>query len=205
MGDSPEHLLDTRRILQVMQPTVLIGLIAIGFDTGRLAARGILLSMACLAAGVLTGFLFGIPKVLQGEHKSTGSDLSSYRQRVNTNLEEISDWLTKIIVGLGLFELKQVPSLIGHLGAAFAESFPDPARQHAVFCCAIVFFTTSGFLMGYLVTRLYLQGALGRADFAATPDMLGVQKQKASKTKASDEPESDEPVESTTALRRDQV
>ncbi len=63
-------------------------------------------ALAYCAAGFLVGFLFGIPRVLQGEDVLPGQQ-PEYRQRVNTNLEQISDWLTKIIVGLGLVELRQ--------------------------------------------------------------------------------------------------
>src|SRR6185503_1210276 len=79
----------------------------------------------CLAVAI--GFLFAIPKVLQGPSAPPtpvpavpgggGAPTPAapppappgYSQRVNTNLEEISDWLTKIIVGVTLVELKQLP------------------------------------------------------------------------------------------------
>ena len=78
------------------------------------------------SAGAAIGFL-AIPRVLQGRPvpgatnaqapASSGSSAPSpaapvYEQRVNTNLEEISDWLTKIIIGMTLVELKQIPDLI---------------------------------------------------------------------------------------------
>src|SRR5690242_16782606 len=43
---------------------------------------------AFFAVGMSAGFIFGIPR---GSHKY-----------VNSNLEQISDWLTKILVGVGL-------------------------------------------------------------------------------------------------------
>jgi hypothetical protein len=162
-----------------MQPVIVLGLVAVGLDCGRLAARGFILASACLAAGFLAGFLFGIPKVLQGGRAGVKNPVladGAYRQRVNTNLEDISDWLTKIIVGLGLFELKRVPSWIGEIARVFASSLQQPDQQQGVLGSAIVFFLICGFLMGYLVTRLYLQGALGRADQSAVPDLLGAQK-----------------------------
>ena len=67
-------------------------------------------AMAALALGGTVGFLFGIPRVSQSEvdeasgpgsgAEPAGGEASkgktSYRQRVNTNLEQISDWLTKM-------------------------------------------------------------------------------------------------------------
>jgi len=111
---------------------------------------------------------------------------TAYRQRVNTNLEEISDWLTKIIVGLGLYELKRIPTWIGELARVFASSLQRSDQEQGVFGAAIVFFLICGFLMGYLVTRLYLQGALGRADLAAVPDLGAAPKQQQSEQIDSD-------------------
>ncbi|MFZ0799420.1 MAG: hypothetical protein WCA13_11635 [Terriglobales bacterium] len=178
----------------MMQPVILLGLLAVGIDCGKLAARGLILAAACLAAGFLAGFLFAIPKVLQGDRDqppTPASGSADYRQRVNTNLEEISDWLTKIIVGLGLYELKRVPAWVGGLARAFASSFQQPDQEQGVFSAAIVFFLVCGFLLGYLVTRLYLQGALGRADTAAVPDLGGAPKKQRSEPTNSDvdEPE----------------
>ena len=80
----------------------------------------LLWSLACLVSGAGLGFLFGVPKVVQEQHTAGKKDQVAtdannpqssgfvYQQRVNSNLEEISDWLTKIIVGLGLVELAKV-------------------------------------------------------------------------------------------------
>jgi len=177
---TPEHLLDTQRIFFVVQPIVLFGLVAMMFVCGRTWARGFVVSVSCLSTGFLAGFLFGVPKVFQGEGTEPPDPTSNvpYRQRVNTNLEQISDWLTKIIVGLGLFELKQIPKWIGVLGATLSQAVVRSGDEAAVFGAAIVFFVISGFLMGYLVTRLYLQGAMGRADQAVGPDLGATRKQK---------------------------
>src|SRR5215207_3296326 len=56
---------------------------------------------AAFGVGALVGFLFGIPRRFQRE----GSDPALGGLVVNTNLEQISDWLTKIIVGVGLVEI----------------------------------------------------------------------------------------------------
>src|ERR1043165_5817945 len=62
-------------------------------------------ALAVMACGALTGFLFGIPRVLQtpdpvsiqgGEKETRAVSQPIYRMQVNTNLEQISDWLTKI-------------------------------------------------------------------------------------------------------------
>jgi hypothetical protein len=127
--------------------------------------------LAYFAAGFFGGFLFGIPRVLQENAAAPkGTDPATnqpYRQLVNTNLEQISDWLTKIIVGLGLVELRAVPDHLYKAAVWMAQSLGLKPGENAIasFSCAfIVYFTIVGFLAGYLITRLFLAGAFWRAD-----------------------------------------
>src|ERR1051325_8646525 len=126
-------------------------------------------ALASATAGGVFGFLFGIPKILQSNRlpeESARSTVIDHRQQLNTNLTEISDWLTKIIVGLSLINLSKFPpyltSMARTLAASIDHADPDP---HMGFAYALlVCFSILGFLFGYLYTRLYLQGAFSRAD-----------------------------------------
>jgi len=134
--------------------------------------------LAYFVAGFLMGFLFGIPRVSQGKGNDDGAAPEgvkanvgehSYEQRVNTNLVEISDWLTKIIVGLGLIELRAVPERVHRAAVWMAQSISNkPATEIesvSSFCGAfIIFFSVVGFLAGYLLTRLYFSGVFSQAD-----------------------------------------
>jgi tetratricopeptide (TPR) repeat protein len=145
----------------------------------------LLWALACMAMGALVGFLFGIPRVLQGDNPAisytppggaqdaaagkpgeAGTPRSgaarTYSQRVNTNLEQISDWLTKIIVGLGLIELRNIPGRVRYYATIISQGFTPPSPEFAA--ALLVYFSTAGFLVGYLLTRLWLAGAFGRAD-----------------------------------------
>lgn len=143
----------------------------------------LLWAFACLVSGIAIGFLFGIPKVLQKDEtapakQGSGSQQAEaanevptksaevYRQRVNTNLTEISDWLTKIIVGLGLVNLHKLPPKVGSLADILAGGLnsTQPANEKGFAVALIVGFSTLGFLFGYLYTRLFLAGAFARAD-----------------------------------------
>ena len=125
-------------------------------------------ALAYFAIWFLIGFLFGIPRVLQGEDNRQ----AKYAQRVNTNLEQISDWLTKIIVGLGLVQLQTVPEHLAKAATWMAQSFAPSAASTATvpsdaisFAGAfIIFFSVLGFFSGYLSTRLFLALAFFRAD-----------------------------------------
>ena len=82
---------------------------------------------------------------------------------VNTNLEQISDWLTKIIVGVTLVENQNVivslrdgaEQIAGSLGGNHQVSF-----AYAL----MIYFSASGFLGCHLLTRLFLQQAFNNAD-----------------------------------------
>jgi hypothetical protein len=67
---------------------------------GAVLAVGLAVVGAASFAGLLLGFLFGLPKTLERSGKG--------RLTTNTNLDQISDWLTKILVGLGLVQLGKV-------------------------------------------------------------------------------------------------
>lgn len=130
---------------------------------------------ACFMTGFLAGFLFGVPKVgaedassrkATGATRSGATSAQGYLQRPNTNLEQISDWLTKIIVGLGLVELKQIPTHLGNAARWIAESLSVSVPSPAAISFAgslILYFSILGFLAGYLLTLLFLAGAFGRA------------------------------------------
>ena len=153
---------------------------------------GGLLGLASLLSGAILGLLFGIPRSNRERESGTipvpsdgpGQSSASSSQpalsspgvapravavafRSNTNLEEISDWLTKIIVGLGLTQLSDIPDYVRRL-TAFVSHPADPSGAAAltqnVAFAIMTAFSACGFLMGYLLTRLFLQGALVRAE-----------------------------------------
>lgn len=132
---------------------------------------------ACLLAGGAVGFLFGIPRSGDKESANKGDSHSGVSllaslpsaqraARPNTNLEEVSDWLTKIIVGLGLVHLSSVYENLQKLSLTAAASLSlTPNDTHrSIAMATIVCFSVAGFIFGYLYTRLFLQGAIGRAD-----------------------------------------
>jgi hypothetical protein len=133
----------------------------------------LLWATACFLAGFLGGFLFGVPKVDGADAAAKAAvgagstNIGSFVQRPNTNLEQISDWLTKIIVGLGLVELRTLPAHLRHAATWVAQTFSSstpPSQAIISFAGAlIIYFGILGFLAGYLLTMLFLAGAFGRA------------------------------------------
>ena len=166
---SPEF----RRTLQFFYILVIGGLIVISLHNFSLqsSAISILWALASFASGAAIGFLFGVPKVLQGRPgringTQANTKAQEYQQQVNTNLTEISDWLTKIIVGLSLINLRSLPPQLVVLADILAKSLnaSDIAKERPFALAVTVFFGVVGFLFGYLATRLFLAGAFLKAD-----------------------------------------
>ncbi len=138
-------------------------------------AFGLLLMAGAGLVGGVIGLLFGIPKSvseLSSEKRQSGEngDTPPPGYATNTNLEQISDWLTKILVGVGLTEIAtirdQFSLLATYLGDGFlAQAVPAAGTAAPTVAAVIVVFgLTSGFIAGYLFTRIFLTGAFVRVD-----------------------------------------
>jgi hypothetical protein len=144
-----------------------------GLSTHVLAA-GLVLAGASGFIGALLGFLFGIPRSLQNDLQTQENpsniaqkdNLSARQERysANTNLEQISDWLTKILVGVGLTQINQLPELTKRFGSYFGPMLNRDTEGAAFGVSVLVYFASNGFLFSYLWTRLFLAGELSRAD-----------------------------------------
>jgi hypothetical protein len=136
-------------------------------DPGAIGGTALLTAAASFAVGALLGFLFGIPRSLTGDRGNAQEDSALQRPRVepNTNLEQISDWLTKILVGVSLVQFKEIGEAIGDAAETLAPTFGGrEATGEAVVVAIIAAFAITGFLSGFLFTRLRLQGAFALAD-----------------------------------------
>jgi len=112
--------------------------------------------------GTVSGFLFGVPRVDKNRYNPSLPTNSSYYAD-NTNLEEISDWLTKIIVGLTLVKFRTILSWLNNAAEKMAQAFNNnnaPGYFHIgsnyfVFSYGvIVLYLLAGGLMAYLWTRI---------------------------------------------------
>ena len=131
-------------------------------ETLRAAATAWLWAFACLAVGTFVGLLFGV----QREQNPPGQVLEKDKPRVqeeqksdrlpNNNLIDISDWLTKIIVGVGLVELKQVPARMKTIAGPLSACLGGECGL-AIAVAVVVFFAFVGFLIGYINSRTFLR------------------------------------------------
>lgn len=145
--------------------------------SGTLGAAAGVLGAAALVAGAfaliggLIGFVFAIPRSRQAEQRpqveptaggTTQHRLSDYA--ANTNLEQISDWLTKILVGVSLIQFDQLSSGFGSAATTLAPLLGNGTTARPVTLALMAYFTVWGFFVGYLLTRLWLPKALSRAE-----------------------------------------
>jgi hypothetical protein len=151
-------------------------------DAGHFAgvfSMGLMAAGAALVSGGLLGFLFGVPHVREGEAartQSPGRDDSADSEpegvtsdprisyRPSTSLEQISDWLTKMIVGVGLVEVKVIPDKLKNLASFVAKGLGHNDEAQVFALTLIVFFSICGFVFGYLWARLYLKRWFDQAD-----------------------------------------
>lgn len=131
-----------------------------------LAMTGTLLALAALVAGGLLGFLFGVPRFLTSERAAGGADpvLPARGYLPNSNLEQVSDWLTKILIGVTLTQLGEIPGLIQRLVDYVRGPFGTAPASTPFVLSTLVLYAIGGFLVGYLWCRLYLGRALRLAD-----------------------------------------
>jgi len=148
----------------------ILGLAAIGGYAAAVGgwislALGSLVALASLLAGGLIGFIFAIPKPVAAAI-SGATQTGQPRLISNDNLVEVSDWLTKILVGLGLVQFGRavdggsvlVDSISGALGnAAGADVFAG---------CVLAVYALIGFLSVYILTRIYVGPLFARSDEA---------------------------------------
>jgi hypothetical protein len=120
-------------------------------------------AVASMALGAILGFLFGIPRSLQGDASST-TDPDAPGYRANTNLEQISDWLTKILVGVGLIQIGSAGEWAGRLVNSVAESLGSTPTARVVAAATLILYIIGGFLSSYLLTRTRVTRQLFASD-----------------------------------------
>ncbi len=205
LGDESQHF-DRYRMLFRLQLAAALGCLFIllysiqfhGISAVRVASVGVLVAGAALFVGFVLGFIFCIPRTAkpteafatsssQSPDSSKNDNVSSRKSsalafstvETNTNLVDISDWLTKILVGVGLVELNKIPHNLRNLcvflgpGLRTSDSASFVATSESFAMGVVIFFFGAGFLIGYLWTRLYFQSALAElADYAHGVDRM---------------------------------
>jgi hypothetical protein len=140
------------------------------------AIGGVLL--ICLASGLVGGFfgfLFGIPRRVSADGgtasgettdgKTSADTGAAAAYALSTNLTQVSDWLTKAIIGISLVEAKNAyDGFIGTSATAAGWLFESRHGSPAVVAAALAGGAVFGFLFFYLYTQLILSRLIAAAE-----------------------------------------
>lgn len=130
----------------------------------QVSAIGAVVAGASAMVAWLFGLLFGIPRSIarpndpappsaNAAHPNAGQPTS----RVNTNLEDVSDWLTKTLIGVGLTQLNSIPHKLWQYALAMDQASLNGKAGGAVFILGVALTgAAGGFWVGYVTTRTFL-------------------------------------------------
>jgi hypothetical protein len=172
-GDPAQDLI---RILVFVWLMVLTGLVGLSIPAlahvaqGRYVdalvtvGTGAFLAGAATATGSFVGFLFGVPRAGHSATPESGESSRTEQPYLpNTNLEQISDWLTKIIVGVGLVEIRAVVAWFNEIGTTAGPAIWQDPGGRIIATAILVHYLLMGFFQGFLVAYLYLPKAFANA------------------------------------------
>jgi hypothetical protein len=118
-----------------------------------------MIGLASLLVGALAGFLFGVPRwAASGGEPGRTAGRGEFIP--NTNLEQVSDWLTKILVGVGLTQFRAIGSAFGRLLTELKPGFGNGDDSAAFAGGLIIYATAVGFIAGYVFTAIFLRPVL---------------------------------------------
>jgi hypothetical protein len=185
-GSEADPASDLIRILVFVWLMVITGLVGLSIPAfahiaqGRYVdalvavGTGSFLAGAATAAGSFVGFLFGVPRAGHSiTQESTATSRSEYAYLPNTNLEQISDWLTKIIVGVGLVEIRAVVGWFDEIGITAGPAIWQNPGGRVIATGILVHYLLMGFFQGFLVAYLYLPKAFANARRIVAPVTSG--------------------------------
>ena len=136
-----------------------------GFSSGTQPGSSIsilfLISVAMASPGGILGLIFGIPRQLPAPDNDSNATRQSLaaepsghvRMAFNTNLQDVSDWVTKLIVGISLVELTNILSFFHRNVTAISQ---ETGMQKAVIASVILYYLVVGFIMTYYWTQTNL-------------------------------------------------
>ena len=130
-------------------------------DPWNVVGSALAFGAAAFLSGGLLGFLFGIPKA------ATSAAAADSEYTANTNLEQISNWVTTIVVGLTLTQLSRIPGALGRLADGMKAPLGGTDSSGDFGLALVIFYAVLGFLYLYLWSRTVLMGELARGDAAA--------------------------------------
>lgn len=127
-----------------------------------------LFGTAAMLTGALLGLIFGVPKSSRRNSAPPALIAADGTQMTlpyngNSNLEEISDWLTKMIVGIALINWKGIGDALISIRAELENSL-DSRLSGLLAMGLIGAYFGLGFTLGYVWSRVFLPRLLSNAE-----------------------------------------
>jgi len=188
-------------VVLIVLPLAVIAIYCAALPSNGLMAfsAAVMVAAASALAGGLLGFLFGIPRALSSDTGSGSSEASS-RLVANTNLEQVSDWLTKIIVGATLVQLGSLTRRFAELATSVSSIFGSPSTQNKVMAGAIILYSALfGFFGAYIAARSIITYLFYLSPSDWMPGQLDMQ------TKRRPDGDEDSPAQRTTSTSSDNL
>ena len=154
---------------------VLLGLsllILVGYSIAAKSIAALFLlwmvATASLVTGILLGFLFGLPRIVvatrrDAEKKGDQEGRIEPGYDPSNSLEQLADWLTKILVGIGLVQFGDARRLLAEFGRFIGTSL-GRADADLVGQLIVIVFVVLGLLASFLWTRIHYPSIQAGAD-----------------------------------------
>jgi len=171
-GDKIQRGVMAIAIVMLLAMTVVSAVLGSATDSAGAGLTAYLLFVAAAAVGAVLGFLFGLPRARvadltsggdTGTDPATGARASTF-YLTNSNLIKVSDWLTTIVIGLGLVNLGKVVPALRSLGHALHEPLGNAPYSGAVGISVLIVGVLTGFLLDYLWTSIRVRELLEEAE-----------------------------------------
>jgi PASTA domain len=148
---------------------MIVAAVLLGFATHDSGAgvTSFVLFAAAAAVGAGLGFLFGLPRArVAGDETdpATTTPTASTFYLTNSNLIKVSDWLTTIVIGLGLVNLDKVVPAIRRLGHALHQPLGGAPYSGAVGISVLIVGLFAGFILDYLWTSIRVRELLEESE-----------------------------------------
>jgi hypothetical protein len=140
----------------------------------RLRILGMLLlfGAAAVVVGGLPGFLFGVPRAgttiesvgSNPKGGNPGPTVTPGSTLPNTNLEQISDWLTKVLVGVTLGQLGNIGPAASRLFYTMATALGVGDSATAFVGALVIYGAALGFMFGWLTARVWIAWTIAALD-----------------------------------------
>ncbi len=135
----------------------------------------VLIFLAAGTCGAVLGFLFAVPRLLDGAVEGAPPPAKGLLGG-NDNVSRVSDWLTTMLVGIGLTQLANIDGgltrfrfmLAEHVNLYGTPAHPDAGALPLIGPLLLILGAVSGFLYLYLHTRIELVAGFREAEEVLT-------------------------------------